>query len=396
MGKPSYKKIDDTSDNGASQNLRREKAAANTGLAHRIIHALDMLDLTGIFVMNGFDFMKLIFEHLARYIMLPVAAASTLVMSILAWVEYGLSKDKDVKGFLLGKAVTETIGAGAINAAVIGSLVSAGFFVGPYLFAGYLGYKALFHLGAAIFFSHKAYKAHKAGDKKKYEKFKGRMIDTWTGFVVGALATATVITVVIFLQSAFWVMGAVAVGIGAAITIFKIAQNIYQRTNTPRKTQIVVDHFAPVPNLDDLEHQKKKGASAKEITVGLLQDQDTEYTEAHAHSASNAALPLVGADKTNSAFTVDSSSSGDESELLKARPSSSSGDDDDLLTRSQVGINTTDLTATDPAATPSALGHFGKSSTVINDDKTPEQDERDNAVLNSSSRINSSERLTFL
>jgi hypothetical protein len=277
-----YVRINDRADNGSEQ--RREKAAANIGIAHHLVRAVDLLDLGGIFAMNGFGVLKLLFEHLARYIMLPIAAASGIIMSVFAWLEFGLSKDKDVKGFLLGRAITETIGATAVSVAVIGGLVSAAFTFGPYIFAAWLGYKALFHFVSAVTFTAKAYQNR---DNKKFNKCKERAIDNWAGFIVGALAAATVVTVIIFLQSALWVMGATAAALGAGYAVYKSVVSFNEKRKKAKAASVEINDHGP-----DHDTTSTPGMGVAKINAAL--NEDRHNAEVLAHASGNVDVSHIG------------------------------------------------------------------------------------------------------
>ncbi len=338
MGKLSeYEQLPDT-DNGSE--AVREKAAADIGIANHIVKAIDLLDLSGIFVMNGFDVAKLLFEHLARYIMLPVAALSTILFTIFSWRQFCLSKDKDVKGFLLSKAIFETLGAGAVNAAVIGGLVSAAFTIGPYLFVAALVSKALMYLGTGIYFTYKAYQNRH--NKEKYEKFKSYAIDSWAGFAVGIFAAATVVTVIIFLQTAFWAMGAVTMALGAAFAIYKAGKHYYDKRKLAKAAMVVNDDGNEKNHDEQHDAKKTLGMNSKRV-VAVLQTpegqsgdncslSDCEYTEAHAHASNSVSGFDSKKDSKNDPVRVETAQSSDKQDVAKLSSSEGEAQNDDELT----------------------------------------------------------------
>lgn len=209
-----------------------EAVAAKVGIAHNVVRAVDLLDLTGIFILSSNDVFKMLFEHLARYIMLPVAAASTILFSVFSWIEAAHAKED--KGMAYSKAVVETIGAATINAAVIGALASAAFTIGPYLFAAALGTKALFHAGASLYF---VYKGIKSKDKTERSKFNAKAFDAGVGFLVGALAAAGVVSVIIFGHAALFALGVVAGVTGAAFAVFKTIKQARERNKRAKEME---------------------------------------------------------------------------------------------------------------------------------------------------------------
>jgi hypothetical protein len=213
------------------------------GIINSIVLAIDRLDIALIFYMGATEALKLIFEHLARYFMLPIAAASNVIFAILAWRTAYLN---DFEGHSVGKAIIETIGAIAICTAVIGAFTATAAFAlaGPIIFACMFGLKTLFNAASAIYYG---VKAAQTDDPVKKAEYRAKVKDSVIATIIGTLATAAVIVVLLFAKPAFAFLGIIAGAAGAAIAAMKAIELAAKPADKP-KDQLLLADVADAPD----------------------------------------------------------------------------------------------------------------------------------------------------
>lgn len=195
----------------------RRKEIRHLAAVGSTIQAIETIDLAGIFYMTSSEVFKAIFEQIFKYIMLPTAAISNLMIAALAWRQSSLSK---YEGHSVARAVVETLAALAISAAVIGALFFTATFtlIAPIVFGAAVGTKALFNAGSAIYFGVKSARADNESEKFSFRK---KALESGVAAIVGTLATIAVVAVMIFAKPALAILGIVGGVFGAGAAVMK-------------------------------------------------------------------------------------------------------------------------------------------------------------------------------
>ena len=209
--------------------LKTRKETRALEMATSAVVATDLADFAGIFAMHAFDFTKILFEQIARFIMLPAAAALTVAKAGLSWRTAYLKKWEP---HATAKATVDTLSAGMIATAVTCVLVlGASFgFAGPALFASSFGVGFIFNFVSGCVFTHKARTAMNAKDRMDNTK---KAINAWLGALVCAMAAAAVVTVVIFGYMPLAIMGVVAGSIGVTAGILHFSKVARTKPGAP-------------------------------------------------------------------------------------------------------------------------------------------------------------------
>ncbi len=201
--------------NDALTNLETKKQTRAVEMATSAIVAADLIDFSAIFAMHAFEVAKILFEQIARFIMLPFAAACTVGKAGLSWRSAYLKK---WEAHATTKAIADTMSAGMITTAVVCGLALGTSFGlgGPALFAASFGVGLIFNIGWACAYTHRARTA--ANPQERMENTE-KAQNAWLGAFICALGVAAVVTVVIFGYMPLAILGVVAGTVGATAAI---------------------------------------------------------------------------------------------------------------------------------------------------------------------------------
>ena len=203
-------------------NQQTQESKRTAGIAATVVATAESIDIAGVFVMTAVESLKVIFEEIARFIMLPFAALSASLLAIFAWRQAHLSQ---YEGYATTKAVVETLSAIALSTAIIGGLILTATFalVSPIIFAITFGLKTLFNAGSAIYFG---VQASRADDESKKEEYRTKAKDALIGTIIGVLGTTAVIAVMLLAKPVMALFGIAAMLIGAGASVIKCAELI--------------------------------------------------------------------------------------------------------------------------------------------------------------------------
>lgn len=248
--------------NAASLSLN-EKIATSAAI-------LDMLDLTVIFVFFVKQYWHELLEKTGRFVLFPTAALLTGAQAFLAWRQVKL--EDGWKSGSIVRAIVDTLGAIAVNFAVGGALLGLLTIAAPIIFAVTFGLKTLYQ-GAAAY--HNLRKSFATSDPDDTERFRNRAINFAMGTLIGILATAAIITVMIFELNDFAAFGIAAGVIGASYAGYNLLCG--KKSHAAAKyTLLENDEEAPEPNENPAETLKENkpefGLDADKPGYGLLQD----------------------------------------------------------------------------------------------------------------------------
>lgn len=199
--------------------FNRQEAVRKNAIAKTAAATADTATLTTIFVLLAKETLKIAFEQLAKYILLPVAVLAQTLQMAFAWRHAKLNK---FKGRSLVTALVETAATALIATAVIGGLVLQTAFsvVAPLLFAITFAGKTLYNFASSIYYGISSVRESDPYEKERKVKIaKECMI----GGVVGAIATVAVVGVMLLGKTAMAVLGIIA---GVLGTIFGIAKAV--------------------------------------------------------------------------------------------------------------------------------------------------------------------------
>lgn len=196
----------------------QKEESRKLSLASSIVLAIDLFDLAGIFFLNGSAvFLKIFFEQIGRYFMLPIAAGSANIVAILSFRQAYLN---NFKGLSLPRAIFDTVCALALTTAVIGAFAFTALFVvaGPAVIASAFGLRTLFFAASAIYYGVQAARNSDPVTKHEYRKQAG---ETAIAAITGAATTATVILVMLLAKPIFAIIGVVAGTFGCAAAVIR-------------------------------------------------------------------------------------------------------------------------------------------------------------------------------
>lgn len=207
----------------------KQQAMRTVGIIHSATLVVDAIDLTAIFYMVGSEALKLIFEQITRYFMLPVAVIANMIFAGLAIRQAVINKGE---GYFVLKAVTETIGAVAIATAVIGGLITASIaaFAAPAIFAATFGMKILVNIGSSIYFG---VMAAKTDDPVKKFEYRKKAIENGVGAVIGTILTTAVIAVMLLAKPAMFILGIIGGAMLTAVAALKGIELLNQKPAAP-------------------------------------------------------------------------------------------------------------------------------------------------------------------
>lgn len=207
----------------------KQQAMRTVGIIHSATLVVDAIDLTAIFYMVGSEALKLIFEQITRYFMLPVAVVANMIFAGLAIRQAVINKGD---GYFVLKAVTETIGAVAIATAVIGGLITASIaaVAAPAIFAATFGMKILVNLGSSIYFGVMAAKTDDPAKKFEYRK---KAIENGVGAVIGTILTTAVVAVMLLAKPAMFILGIIGGAMLTAVATLKGIELLNQKPASP-------------------------------------------------------------------------------------------------------------------------------------------------------------------
>lgn len=203
----------------------KQKAMRTTGLIHAGTHMVDAIDLTAIFYMVSTAALKVLFEQITRYFMLPIAVIANIIFAGLAIRQAVINKGD--KYFVL-KAVTETIGAVAITTAVVGGLITASIaaVAAPAIFAATFGMKTLVNLGSSIYFGVMAARTDDPVQKFEYRK---KAIESGVGAVIGTILTTAIVAVMLLAKPAMFILGIIGGSLLTAVAALKGVELLNQK-----------------------------------------------------------------------------------------------------------------------------------------------------------------------
>lgn len=209
--------------------------ARRLGIASASITMLDALDVSAIFFMIGNASLKVLFEEIARYIMLPFAAAGNLIVAIFSWRIAALN---NYQASYVAKALVETIGALAIAAAVVGAFLFSSVFTlaGPLLFAGMFALRTLYNI--ASIFSH-GIQYLRENDPDKKQDHLDNMRNATIATVVGLVMSTAVVGVMIFAKPVLAFVGMVGGLLGASLAMLKIIELAVRGKAKPQETPYI-------------------------------------------------------------------------------------------------------------------------------------------------------------
>ena len=207
----------------------KQNAMRTAGLIHAGTHMVDAIDLTAIFYMVSTAALKVLFEQITRYFMLPIAVIANMIFAGLAIRQAVINKGDH---YFVLKAVTETIGAVAIATAVIGGLITASIaaVAAPAIFAATFGMKTLVNLGSSIYFGVMAARTDDPVQKFEYRK---KAIENGVGAVIGAILTAAVIAVMLLAKPAMFIFGIIGGAMLTTVAALKGIELINQKPAAP-------------------------------------------------------------------------------------------------------------------------------------------------------------------
>ena len=210
----------------------------------RFFNALESLDIGAVFGLFTRESLRTILEHAGRYILFPAAVIFAWVQTGVAW--YTAYKTKQSR-HVVAAAVDTGITA-VITGAVVSALLSAGAaLVAPYIFTGALGVKTLFNMGASIYHLVKAVRATTSKEEKEhYQLAKEAAI----GAFFGALATAAIVSVMVFGHFAIAALGITVGVLSGTYALVKGIQALRAHLTSPeREGYAVVDSEEPTENV---------------------------------------------------------------------------------------------------------------------------------------------------
>lgn len=258
---------------------KEQEELRRMSIASSVVLAFDLFDLTGIFFMNGSTtFLKMLFEQITRYFMLPIAAASAIIISILTWRQAHLNH---YQGHTVAKAVFETICAAALTTAVIGTFAVTALFAmaGPVMIAAAFGAKALFNLGSALYFGIQA--ARTSDPVKKYE-FRKQAAESAIGAIVGIGTTAAVIAVMLLAKPVLAIIGIMAGAFGCAAAIIKCVDLTNpkpgQKVEAEKKDDSSLTNNAGMAKTLNVTRTEKNSADVNTVSPERDSINNTEYT----------------------------------------------------------------------------------------------------------------------
>lgn len=191
--------------------LPRDRKITNNQTAEAVVNTTESGTIGVIFAMlKGW-----VFESW-HYGLFPLAGALSLIRAGLvirqATLEQGENKET------IARAVMESVGALAMNTAVVFTFVGAAVasaavlaVAAPIIFTATLGAKSLYSLGVACYYLAKAF-AEKDGDDRN--EFLQAARENFIGFIAGSLVTAAVGLVLIAAQPVWSILGMVGAAIG--------------------------------------------------------------------------------------------------------------------------------------------------------------------------------------
>lgn len=217
---------------------KQKEESRKLSLASAIILAVDLFDLTGIFFLSSSTVvLKMFFEQIGRYFMLPIAAGSASILAILTWRQAHLN---NYQGLSVPKAIFDTLCALALIVAVTGAFAFTALFAvaGPAVIASAFGLRSLFNVASSIYYGVQAARSNDPEKKYEYRKQAG---EAAIAAFVGAGATAFVITVMLLAKPVFAIIGIFAGTFGCAFAVMKSLE-LSNRKPEPVKPAAVSDH----------------------------------------------------------------------------------------------------------------------------------------------------------
>lgn len=281
---------------------QRQLMVAQNGKADAAVTLADQLDLAAIYTMFFSPMLHQFLEEIGKYFLFPIAAGAHVFKAAFAWRQAWIDrKQRSVAG-----AVVETVAAGAIVAAVVGSLVAGGMFAlaTPILFTAAIGGKTLYQAGSAVYYAGKASSQTDPAKKAKYRKL---ALNNGIGAVAGAVATAAVVAVFLLGKIALAGIGiaAAVVGVGvalykgyhmhkaeqaakAAIELTEVSEERQEVTNSPRSRNanvyaLLSDNSEKNKNANDSETQGEIIEIVSEPGHGMDASLDRPVYEKEAH-----------------------------------------------------------------------------------------------------------------
>lgn len=252
---------------------------------HDGTHAFNSLIITNIFFMFSMQFLKILYEEVARYILLPASVICDVLNTIYAYRIMVLS---NYEGHAIAKFVIEAIATLAIATAVVGGIAFSSLFTlaGPIIFTATFGSKALFHLASSIYFGVKATFARE--DAKQHGELVNKSIISAASSVAAMIATAAVVGVM-FLGQPFMAIAGIAAGLAittiAIIKCVMLARTPTEMTDTTTKPKDFATTHADIQR--ELQNANaltpsQKAESETAATVSITTTPSTEHYQAPA------------------------------------------------------------------------------------------------------------------
>ena len=180
------------------------------------IQIINSADIASIFTLFLKPFLHTFLEHTGRYFMFPLNALLDLVEAGLAWYDAYKAHPSARTRALVRAGVATAFGLAILATVLVALTVAAAAPFIPYIFAGALGAKALYHGGASLYFGIKGLSGSDPHQAATYQKLSKQH----AGFALsGALATFAVLTVMAFANFKLAPIGIAAgtIGIGLGV-----------------------------------------------------------------------------------------------------------------------------------------------------------------------------------
>lgn len=254
--------------------IEEQRQLRATNIVSASAATVDLSTLATIFFLLSKEMLKIAFEKMAKYILLPVAAAANIIQAVFAWRKAYLENGE---GNAVRTAIVETIGAAMITTAVIGSLVASAVFavVGPALFAAAFTMKTLFNFGNAIY---NGVLAARERNPEMKTALRAKAIESTIGGVVGVIATAAVVGVMLLGKVAMTIAGIIAGVAGATLAIKKVTELANQSPGAEVSNQVNVQNQGDRDYSSSARMGRALGSSRSNSSTNLLADTDFDVS----------------------------------------------------------------------------------------------------------------------
>jgi hypothetical protein len=256
---------------GRNTDPETERASQNTAIATAIIVALSSLNLSAYFYMISSEALLHSLTAVGQYIIFPFAALTSTLYAVAAWRTALLHKNRK---HLLVRAIAETIGAAAIITSVALTMIYGigTSIIGPAVLASFLGAKTVYQAASAIFFGIRATQTNNPAKKAEYrDKAKYAIYST----LAGAMTTAAVIAVDIFLKPVVSILGILAGAFAAAYSILKVVDIRLKAKSRADYAAFVAAHEIEMVELG----QQRRLSTTAQLTVAMPAQQQENSLE---------------------------------------------------------------------------------------------------------------------